>query len=202
MRDSTSDNHKRFLFLLTSSRRDGNSEALARRAASALGDNIDKRWIRLMDLPLPSFVDIRHEGDGTYPKPGAVEQDILEATLNATDIVFVSPLYWYGLPALAKHYLDHWSGWMRISGVDFADRMAGKRMWAVTALSDEDYSVADPLIGTLRLTAAYLDMHWAGVLLGFGNRPAEVLNDLNALAEADTFFASSSNLRTSEVAHG
>jgi len=201
MHRTSSDNARRFLFLLTSSRRGGNSEALAQHAAGALGDNVEQHWLRLLDLALPAFVDIRHEGDGTYPTPDAAGAEILQATLDATDIVFVSPLYWYGLPALAKHYLDHWSGWMRIPGIDFADRMAGKRLWAITALSDEDYSAADPLIGTLKLTASYLRMHWAGVLFGFGNRPSEVLSDGDALSRADTFFAHPGAPGSARMAH-
>jgi len=188
---------RRFLFVLASSRRGGNSELLAQRAANSLGKGTGQHWIRLMDLALPPFNDTRHEGDGTYPRPGPAAEGLLEATLEATDIVFVAPLYWYGLPWLAKLYLDHWSGWMRVPGVEFAERMAGKRIWAITALSDEDYSVADPLIGTLKLTAAYLHMHWAGALLGYGNRPAEVLDDLDALRVADEFF-----INAAEVAHG
>jgi multimeric flavodoxin WrbA len=189
MTEATARKPEKFLFVLASSRRDGNSEILAQRAAQSLDIGVEQRWLRLMDHPLPSFVDIRHEGDGTYPQPIADADDVLQATLAATDIVFVAPLYWYGLPTLAKHYLDHWSGWMRVPGVDFLRRMATKNMWAVTAVSDEDYSVADPLTGTLRLTADYMKMNWRGALLGFGNRPAEILADHDALARADSFFA-------------
>jgi multimeric flavodoxin WrbA len=189
MTEATSGQPANYLFLLASSRRDGNSEILAKRAAASLDIGIEQKWVRLMDHPLPSFVDIRHEGDGVYPPPAADADEILQATLAATDIVFVAPLYWYGLPTLAKHYLDHWSGWMRVPGVDFLKRMASKNMWAVTAVSDEDESVADPLIGTLRLTADYMKMNWRGALLGFGNRPADILADRAALARADSFFA-------------
>jgi multimeric flavodoxin WrbA len=189
MIEATSAKPAKFLFLLASSRRDGNSEILAQHAAKRLDAGVEQRWVRLMDQPLPPFLDIRHEGDGTYPKPDGTADEILQATLAATDIVFVAPLYWYGLPTLAKHYLDHWSGWMRVPGVDFLRRMATKNMWAVTAVSDEDYSVADPLIGTLKLTADYMKMNWRGALLGFGNRPFEILADHEALASADSFFA-------------
>jgi putative NADPH-quinone reductase len=202
MRDATSHDHQHFLFLLTSSRRNGNSELLARRAAKALDDRVEQRWIRLMDAPLPPFIDIRHEGDGIYPTPDPPGQELLQATLDATDIVFVAPLYWYGLPALAKQYLDHWSGWMRVPGIDFVRRMAGKRMWAVTALSDEDYSVADPLTGTLKLTASYLHMNWAGVLFGFGNRPADILNDEDAISKAELFFAQRAAFDETKISHG
>jgi NAD(P)H-dependent FMN reductase len=201
MSEATPGQARQFLFLLTSARRDGNSEILAQRAANTLGDDVAKIWLRLLDLPLPGFVDIRHEGEGIYPRPSGAGETLLRATLNATDIVFVSPLYWYGLPSLAKHYLDHMSGWMRVPGENFVERMAGKTMWAVTALSEKDYSVADPLLGTLKLTAAYLHMHWGGALLGYGNRPSEVLADHDALRKADSFFADSIAAHTGSAAH-
>ena len=42
----------RFLFLLASSRLDGNSEYLARQAASRLPETAETRWMHLEDHPL------------------------------------------------------------------------------------------------------------------------------------------------------
>jgi hypothetical protein len=183
------DGPRRFLFLLTSSRRDGNSEALARRAAASLPDTVEQRWLSLLDLELPPFEDVRHSGSGIYPQPTGAGAALLDATLWASDLVMVAPLYWYSLPARAKNYLDHWSGWMRVPDCNFLDRMSGKTMWAVSAISDEDYAVGDPLLGTLRLTAEYAKMKWGGHLFGFGNRPDDVLADEVALRSAATLFA-------------
>ena len=138
----------KFLFLVASSRNEGAAETLAGRAAAALDGRHQQRWLRLADLPLDPFVDIRHDGDGTYPVPHGHAQTLLEATLEATDLVFVVPVYWYSLPTLAKHYLDHWSAWMRVAGVDFKARMAGKRLWAITIVSDETPASAEPLLGS------------------------------------------------------
>lgn len=179
-----------YLFLLASARRDGNAELLARRAAMSLPKDAQQTWLRLMDLPLPPFEDIRHAGDGTYPQPTGHQRVLLDATLGADEIVFVAPLYWYSVPASAKLYLDYWSGWMRVPGCDFKARMAGKRASAISAISDEDAGTADPLIETLRLSAQYLAMRWSGALLGHGNRPGDVLRDDKAMAAADDFFAS------------
>jgi NAD(P)H-dependent FMN reductase len=101
---------RRFLFVLTSARRDGNSEALARIAAASLAPEVEQRWLSLLDLDLPPFEDIRHSGDGIYPQPDGPSRALLEATLWASDLVMVAPLYWYSIPARAKNYLDHWSG--------------------------------------------------------------------------------------------
>jgi multimeric flavodoxin WrbA len=181
---------RRFTFLLASARRDGNTELLARRAAEYLPPNCGRQWLRLMDLPLAPFEDIRHSV-GVYPQPEGNERILFDATLNATDLVFAVPLYWYSVPYSAKLYLDYWSGWLRVPGADFKARMAGKTLWGVCALSDEDFSHADPLIGTLRLTAEYLSMNFGGGLLGYGNKPGDVVSDASALDKAATFFAQS-----------
>jgi hypothetical protein len=179
---------RRYVFLLASGRRDGNTESLARRAAAALPGDDAQTWIRLADYPLLPFRDLRH-GTERYAEPTGNEKILADATVAATDLVMAAPLYWYGLPASAKLYLDYWSAWMRVSSLDFKKRMAGKTLWAICALSDDDRSTADPYVGILRLSAGYLGMRWGGVLFGLGSRPGDVLQDARALAEAEQFFA-------------
>ncbi|MFG2918013.1 flavodoxin family protein [Kitasatospora sp. NPDC048298] len=181
---------RRFLFLDASARTDGNSVRLARLAAeSSLPPGAEQHWLRLEDHPLPPFRDLRHTGDGRYPEPVGHERALLDATLAATDLVFVAPVYWYSLPTSAKLYLDHWSAWLRLPGVDFRARMGGRTLWGVTALAATEEDKAEPLVGTLRLTAEYMAMRWGGALIGSGNRPGEVLDDERAVIAAKSFFA-------------
>jgi multimeric flavodoxin WrbA len=186
--DSATGGRRRFQFLLTGGRREGNAELLARRAAAALPSDIEQRWLDLSEFDLPPFVDRRHEPGFHYGEVSGDERLLLEATLAATDLVLVVPLYWYSVPASAKLYLDYWSSWLRVPGADFKSRMAGKMLWGVSAFSDEDAARAEPLVGTLRITADYLAMGWGGVLLGRGNRPGDVMQDEAALSAAETFF--------------
>ncbi|MER6850235.1 NAD(P)H-dependent oxidoreductase [Streptomyces flaveolus] len=179
---------RRFLFLLGSSRPDGNTELLARRAAEQLPADVEQRWISLTEHPLPEFEDLRHDSDHTRPTEGD-EALLLDATLAATDLVIASPLYWYSLSAPVKRYLDHWSGWLRTPGLDFKATLAGRTLWGVTALAHEEQEVADPLIGSLNNSAAYMGMRFGGVLLGNGSKPGDVLRDTDALTRAKTFFA-------------
>jgi multimeric flavodoxin WrbA len=180
---------RRFLFVLGSSRTDGNTELLARRAAEQLPEGVEQQWLSLADHPLPDFVDLRRDSDHVRPPTGTAPGLWLDATLAATDVVIVSPLYWYSVSAHVKRYLDYWSGWLRTPGLDFKATMAGRTLWGVTALAHEETEVADPLVGTLNNSAAYMGMRFGGVLLGNGSRRGDVLNDTEALARAKTFFA-------------
>ncbi|MGW2614077.1 flavodoxin family protein [Streptomyces sp. NPDC001500] len=180
--------HRSFLFLLGSSRPDGNTETLAREAAEQLPSDVEQRWISLAQHPLPDFVDLRHDSDRVRPTEGDAAL-LLDATLAATDIVIASPLYWYSVSTQTKRYLDHWAGWLRTPGLGFKTSMAGRTLWGVTVLADDQPQVADPLVGTLHNSAAYLGMRFGGVLLGNGSKPGDVLSDTEALANAKTFFA-------------
>ncbi|UXX93790.1 NAD(P)H-dependent oxidoreductase [Streptomyces sp. AD2-2] len=181
---------RRFLFVLGSARLNGNTELLARRAAEQLPPDTEQEWLRLADHPLPDFLDIRHDGivGPVQPDENATIRQLLDATLAATDIVIASPVYWYSLSGLTKRYLDYWSDWLRVPGADFKATMAGRTLWGVSALADDQPVVADPLIGTLNNSAAYLKMRFGGVLLGNGSAPGDVLKDTEALARAKTFF--------------
>jgi multimeric flavodoxin WrbA len=177
---------------VASARREGNTETLARLAAAQLPPDVEQVWIHLDEHRLAAFEDIRHWGGGKnnpYPQPAGNEQLLLDATLAATDIVFVTPVYWYSMPSTAKLYLDHWSGWMRVPGVDFRKRMAGKTLWGVSVLADEDPKTAQYLLGTLRTSAEYMGMHWGGELIGNGSAPGDVLKDREAVEKAHGFFA-------------
>ncbi|MFD4574949.1 flavodoxin family protein [Streptomyces sp. NPDC058417] len=179
---------RRFLFVLGSSRAEGNTELLARKAAEQLPADVEQEWISLLDHPLPDFVDLRHDSDHVRPTEGPTGL-LLDATLAATDVVIASPLYWYTLSAPVKRYLDHWSGWLRTPGVDFAATLDGRTLWGVTALAHDEPEVAEPLVGALNHSAAYLRMRFGGVLLGNGSKPGDVLKDTGALTRAKTFFA-------------
>ncbi|MEZ5714887.1 MAG: NAD(P)H-dependent oxidoreductase [Paracoccaceae bacterium] len=117
---------RHFLFVTASARDGGNSLTLARHAAAHLPEGASQAWYDLHAAPLPPFEDLRHAEPGYGPVATEVKP-LLDATLAATDIVLVAPLYWYGLPAAAKLYIDHWSHWLRLEGVDFRARMGKRR---------------------------------------------------------------------------
>jgi NAD(P)H-dependent FMN reductase len=194
MTDNANEGAERsFLFIVGSGRRGGNTETLARIAAGQLPPDLPQRWIHLGDLEMPAFRDTRQR-DEPVAEPAGVERLLLGETLAATDLVLVTPLYWYSLASSVKLYLDYWARWERLPSVDFKARMRGKTLWAVTVMADEDLAVADPLLRVLELSAGYLDARFAGALLGSGSWPGDITKDEVAVARARSFFDLESNL--------
>jgi len=177
---------RRFLFILGSSRA-GNSEALARHAAAALPADVHQDWKRLSELPLSALPDTGNGEAGGSPQPSGNERVLLEATLKASDVVVVSPMYWYSVSASVKLYLDYWGFWMHMPQVRFRNRMRGKIMWSVTATAD-DPAKAAPLVESLKLSAEYLGMKWGGEVVGQGYRPGDILAEADAIERAKMLF--------------
>ncbi|MEP6791643.1 MAG: NAD(P)H-dependent oxidoreductase [Ramlibacter sp.] len=177
-----------FLFIVSSTREaghTGNTEWLAQQAAARLPAGTQQTWLHLRQFRLPPFVDQRHTA-GQYPMPEGDMKALLEATMAATDIVLVSPVYWYSIPAPLKTYIDHWSAWMRVPGLPFKDEMGRKSLRLITTSGDRDK--AQPMIDSVRLCASFLAMRWGGVLWGKGGPPDAVQADAAAISAAATFF--------------
>lgn len=181
---------KHVLFLVASTRVPGvlgNTEWLARQAAAALPAEVTQTWVHLNEVHLPDFVDHRHDV-GTYPMPEGPALELLNQTLAADELVLVAPVYWYSLPAKLKLYLDHFSAWMRVPGLDFKARMATKRLWLVSTSGDR--TKAQPTIDSVRLCAEFLGMGWQGALWGKGGPPEAVQQDGQAIEAARAYFKS------------
>lgn len=181
---------RHLLFLVASTRPAatiGNTEALARRAAQALAQAdaaAVQTWRHLHGMGLPAFEDHRHT-TGQYPMPDGALRGLLDDLLAASDIVLVAPVYWYSLPAPLKAFIDHWSAFLRVPGLDFKARMAGKRMWLVCTSGNRDK--AQPMVDSVQLIAGFMGMAWGGALWGLGGAPGAVAADGQAQAAAGHF---------------
>ena len=176
-----------YLFLTTSTREPGhlgNTEWLARQAAAALPAGTPQTWHHLARMQLPPFVDRRHT-TGTYAPPEGDMKTLLDATLAASHIVWVAPVYWYSIPSPLKTYLDHWSAWMRVPGLDFKGAMGRKTLSLITTSGDR--TKAQPMIDSVALCAQFLSMTWGGALWGKGGPPGAVQADAQAVEAASRF---------------
>ncbi|GGK41837.1 flavodoxin [Deinococcus malanensis] len=177
---------RHYLFLIASARHGGNTEQLARQAAQGIPDQMDTTWLRLRDYPLQPFEDWRHT-TGVYPQPEGHARTLLDATMAASDIVFVAPVYWYSVPTDLKRYLDEWSAWLRVPDLGFRQGMHSKRFWTI-ATSAGTPEQARPMLESIRLCVSYFGAPFMGELLGNGSKPGDSLNDPVVRDAAQRFF--------------
>lgn len=176
---------KRVVFLVAGGRPNGNSQQLAWAAADALPDTVHQDWIDLTAPALPPFRDLRGESP---PPPDGRLAEIARSLRQASDIVFVGPVYWYGLPAAGQLLMDHWSNWLESPEADFGDTIKGKGLWLITARADPDPAVTGPLTEAMERSARFMGMVWRGALHGVGDAPGDIRKDTEALARAERFF--------------
>ncbi len=112
---------KRILLILGSPKRTSLCHALAE--AYAQGARSEGHVVRLLALGEMSFDPILHEG---YDQSQTLEPDLLDAQRQihwAEHLVFVYPVWWGGVPALLKGFLD------RVLLPGFAFKYTGPQRW-------------------------------------------------------------------------
>ncbi|KZZ85291.1 flavodoxin family protein [Bacillus sp. SJS] len=171
----------KILAIYGSSRKEGNSHLLAEKVLE--GINHHSVWLK--DYQIMPIEDGRHEAEGFKP----VEDDydeVIERFMDADLVVFVTPLYWYGMSGLMKTFVDRWSQSLRDERYSFKELVKGKRGIVIIAGGDKPKLKALPLVQQFSLIMEYMGMEFNGYLIGEGNKPGEVLNDdaaVNTAAE-------------------
>ncbi|MCD6351504.1 MAG: flavodoxin family protein [Armatimonadetes bacterium] len=152
----------RVIMLLGSPRKGGNTDLMAEafgQGAQAAGAEVEKvylddLWIRpiaeVCDDP-PMRVDLRLGDDA---------RKLLDRVLAADVVLFVSPVYWQGVSAQMKCFVDRWScywgqGW-------FKQRMKSKVFAAVTAHAAPQEEEADWVLRAVQVWAEFLGARFAG----------------------------------------
>lgn len=121
----------------------------------------------------------------------AAEREVL---VEAELVVWLSPVYWYSVPALLKHWFDQVLGYGWAYGPG-GDALQGKTAWWVTSAGgrEQDYRpdgvhrrpFAD-YVPPVEHTARFCGMHWLPphvVHGGHGNTQAQVSADCGGLLQ-------------------
>ncbi|HWI53448.1 MAG TPA: flavodoxin family protein [Symbiobacteriaceae bacterium] len=170
----------KILVLYGSSRRNGNSEALA----DYLTRGVACSRVYLAEKQITPIVDQRHTPGGFDP----VDDDhdkIIDQMLAHDIIIFATPLYWYGMSGQMKLFVDRWSQSLRDKRIEFKNGMAGKKAYVVITGGDNPRIKGLPLVQQFQYIFGFMGMEFAGYLLGKGGQPGEVLQDERVLAEAN-----------------
>jgi multimeric flavodoxin WrbA len=171
------------LGLSASPRRDGNSFLLVEAAvevARAAGHGAE--LVHLDDHVRHMLRDCRRcrDAHGRCTIDDGFESLLRDRVLPADAIVFGTPLYWYGVSAQLKAFLDRIFCYIAASEPEadlYVDGLTGKRLALVLA-SEESYPGA-PLgvIHEIQEYARYTHSAFVGVVQGIGNQRRDVLLD-------------------------
>lgn len=165
---------RRFLFLTASARVQGNSEGLARHAAQSLPEGTACDWFSLNIPALPAYEDLR---PNVMAAPKGRLAALLQGVERASDLVLVTPIYWYAFPAPVHLMLSHFSGFLDHPDLHFIDTLRGKGLWLITARADPDPSVPTQAEAMLHRTGDWLGLTWRGALHGVGDAPGSIAQD-------------------------
>ncbi|MFC7442196.1 flavodoxin family protein [Laceyella putida] len=166
--------------ILGSSRENGNSETLARRVC----EGIDVEWITLSEKNIHPIVDQRHTENGFDPVDDDYE-DVIQQVMDSDILIFSTPLYWYGMSGHMKNFVDRWSQSLRNTAYDFKGKMKGKPAYVIISGGESAKIKGLPLVQQFQYIFEFMNMKFAGYIIGRGSKPGEVLNDEVALQEAD-----------------
>jgi multimeric flavodoxin WrbA len=166
--------------ILGSSRDNGNAETLARR----LCDGLDVEWITLRDKDIRPIRDQRHTEHGFEPVDDDYE-DVIQQVMNSDILVFSTPLYWYGMSGHMKNFVDRWSQSLRNPAYDFKGAMKDKPAYVIISGGESAKIKGLPLVQQFQYIFEFMNMKFAGYVIGRGTKPGEVLNDKVALQEVD-----------------
>lgn len=101
-----------------SSRENGNTEELAK----AVLKDINTEEVYLRRHTIHPITDMRHDELG-FTNQQDDYYDIAKKMAAHDTILFVTPLYWYGMSGLMKNFVDRWSESLRDSTINFKEQM-------------------------------------------------------------------------------
>jgi multimeric flavodoxin WrbA len=163
----------------------GNSETLA---DIALQD-LDVTKVFLRDYHINPISTQRHEDDDY--------QMLIRKQVLADVLLFVTPVYWYGMSSLLKLYIDRWSETLRDPALpDFREKMRAKEVHLITVGGDEPYIKAVPMIQQMHFICDFLQMNFGSYVIGKGDKIGDVLTDkraMNSAANLNHFFKDQAN---------
>ncbi|WP_433946733.1 flavodoxin family protein [Paenibacillus sp. SN-8-1] len=162
-----------------SSRRNGNSEQLAKR----LTEGFEADHIYLADYQIKPIQDYRHTEKEPYPEDDY--RAVIDRVLAKDKLVFATPIYWYGASGLTKTFIDRWSQSLREDRDGFLAKFRGKSAWVIGIGDDEPHLKGIPLVQQFQYIFDFTGTKYEGYILGRANRPGDILEDEDALAAVE-----------------
>ncbi|WP_374054811.1 flavodoxin family protein [Rossellomorea sp. FM04394] len=172
------------LALLGSTRKNGNSEYLAKKIVEGTYHTI----VSLADLHIKPIEDLRHSEGGFSPVDDDYEQ--LVHLMEEHDVLlFATPLYWYGMSGPMKNFFDRWSQYLRDERFTLKEELAKKKAFVVITGGSSAKIKGLPLVQQFNYIFEFVNMEFADYMIGAGVKPGEIANDVAALEKAERWNA-------------
>ncbi|MEW4290298.1 flavodoxin family protein [Rossellomorea marisflavi] len=169
----------KILTLLGSTRKNGNSETLARKAV----EGTDHTIVTLADLTIEAITDLRHTPEGFSPVDDDYEK--LVTLMEEHDVLlFATPLYWYGMSGPMKDFFDRWSQYLRDDRFNLKEELKKKKAYVVITGGTSAKVKGLPLVQQFNYICEFVNMEFVDYIIGAGVKPGEILNDEASLLKA------------------
>lgn len=167
--------------IIGSSREDSNSEILA----DLVTKDIKHNKIDLKNLSIQPIHDLRH-ADGGFQFVDDDYDTIINALLESDLIIFSTPIYWYTMSGIMKNMIDRLSHAIRDDRFpQFKEQLKSVEAIVVAVGGDEPKIKGLPLIQQFKYTFDFLNMQFSSYIIGEGNKPGDILQDQQAVAQAN-----------------
>lgn len=170
---------RKILAITGSTRENGNSEELMKVAL----ENLDYEVVQLRKYIIKPIEDLRHSNI-PFPNKDDDYYKIINKMLEANEIVFVTPIYWYCISGIMKTFIDRWTESLRSIEFDLKERMQNKKFYAIVVGANPDRTKAGPIVQQFEFMANYFKIPFGGAVVGVGDRPGDVLKDQEAVEKA------------------
>lgn len=155
----------------------GNAETLTERVIQGLP--VEK--IYLKDYHIKPINDERHTQDG-FKEVNDDYKAILDRVLDCDILLFATPIYWFSMSGTMKLFIDRWSQTLKdVNYPDFNKVMSAKKAYVIAVGGDNPLLKGLPLIQQFQYIFDFIGISFEGYVLGKGNKPAEILQDEQAL---------------------
>ncbi|MEH7342927.1 flavodoxin family protein [Bacillus sp. JJ1532] len=163
------------------SRPNGNTETLTKLATQGLV----VEEIYLKEYLIEPILDKRHAEEG-FPEVNDDYNVVIDRILPHDILLFSTPIYWYSMSGIMKNFIDRWSQTLRDTKYpDFKKQMSQKRAYVIAVGGDQPYIKGLPMIQQFQHIFDFVGTTFEGYIIGEGNRPGDIAQDLKALYAAE-----------------
>lgn len=149
----------------------------SKRLAHELLSDVSYKEFDLMDLLVKPVQDYRSAL--AWPRQNDDYYHIIRTVKEADDLVLSSPIYWYGISAQLKSFIDRWSESLK-TDTEFRKCMNGKRLHVVVAGGDQPVVKGTIILQQFRYICDFLGMKLTSFILGQGDLSIETLNNVES----------------------